>query len=137
MGQLTLSKGPVRMGIFNHIQEATVPSKGFVFAQMNHSIECNIILCVPSIKRKYSSVQVKNKCRRISSMESTVANNYFIYIPLPFKSVFHKRFQLQQRLICHLNQGYCPFNICAGTTEPEWRRVWTQLVQVVYSLASM
>jgi hypothetical protein len=55
MGQLTLGKERVRMWICNHIQEATVPSKGFVFAQINHNIECNIIVYVPSIKRKYSS----------------------------------------------------------------------------------
>jgi hypothetical protein len=54
MGQLTLGKGLARMGIRNHVLEEAIPSKGPFFYILNHNIACNIIIHVPSIKRKYS-----------------------------------------------------------------------------------
>jgi hypothetical protein len=42
------------MGVCNHIQEAAILSKGSFLAKINHNIVCNIIICVSSIKTKYS-----------------------------------------------------------------------------------
>jgi hypothetical protein len=55
MRQLTLSKGPARMGIHNHVRRAAIPSKGF--SHLNNPLYMCIfylVMCVPNIKRKYS-----------------------------------------------------------------------------------
>jgi hypothetical protein len=79
MGQLTLSKGPARMGICNYVQGATILSDSV--SSISHT---TFVIYIQYEKKIFLPVQVKNKpCDRgtehafiLGSMDCTVANSF-------------------------------------------------------------
>jgi hypothetical protein len=63
MGRLTLGKRPARMAweFVTTYKKPPFQVRGLFSAEINRNIAYNIVICVSSIKRKYSCVQVKNR----------------------------------------------------------------------------
>jgi hypothetical protein len=79
MGQLTLSKGPARIGIRNQVQEATIPRKRV--SSISHA---TFVICIQYEKKIFLHLQVKNKPHErrkehafiLGSVDCTFANMY-------------------------------------------------------------